>query len=106
MLLHIPVCNLTYKFTHTHTHSDDKSGYDQWVDRSYLQISTPSIDWDSWFDAINFTTVGLESEDENAPADDMGQPYDIPRLIVAKGDFPLTIEDILSCKVQSCTRSV
>jgi hypothetical protein len=79
--------------------SDDKSGYDQWVDRSYLEISTPSIDWDTWFDAINFTSVGLESDDENAPVDDMGQPYDIPRLIVAKGDFPDTIEDILSCKV-------
>ena len=78
--------------------SDFKSGYQQWVDRSYLEIQTPSIDWQVWFDGIGFPTAGLEETGDEEEVDDDGQPYGIPRLIMAQGDYPETIEDILSCK--------
>mmetsp|Transcript_10779 Transcript_10779/g.25307 ORF Transcript_10779/g.25307 Transcript_10779/m.25307 type:complete len:694 (-) Transcript_10779:79-2160(-) len=75
-----------------------ESGYDQWVDRDYLQIEIPSFDWDVWFDAIGFGTVGLEPDPNATDVDDYGQPFDTPRLIMSQGDYPSTIEDIISCK--------
>lgn len=77
---------------------EGSSGYQQWVDRSYLAIDTPSIDWDAWFEAIGFPTAGVEETGEEEEVDEAGQPYGIPRLIMAQGDYMVTVEDILSCK--------
>lgn len=37
------------------TESAGHAGYNQWVDRDYMYFDTPSIDWDWWFAAMNFS---------------------------------------------------
>jgi len=71
-------------------------GYNQWIDRDYLAYDTPSIDWDYWFSGMNFSEVGVGSEDEEM--DEEGQPLSSPRLIMEQGDYMIVLEDILSCK--------
>eukprot|EP00961_Rhodomonas_salina_P299884 3939297-Rhodomonas_salina.2 len=45
--------------------------YDQWVDRDYLKFTVPEVDWDLWFNEMNFSGVGVGDDDEEA--DDEGQ---------------------------------
>lgn len=76
--------------------SDAEGGYDQWVDRDYLKFTVPEVDWDLWFNEMNFSGVGVGDDDEEA--DDEGQPLSSPRLIIQQGDYLDTLSDILQCK--------
>jgi len=76
--------------------SDDSSHYDQWIDREYLSIKAPSIDWERWFEGMNFSQVGVGEEGEEEDA--MGQPLSSPRLIMKQGGWLQNLEDIFSCK--------
>ncbi|KAJ1478691.1 hypothetical protein T484DRAFT_1904111, partial [Baffinella frigidus] len=78
------------------TESAGHAGYNQWVDRDYMYFDTPSIDWDWWFAAMNFSEVGVGTEEEEM--DEEGQPLSSPRLIMEQGDYFMVLEDILSCK--------
>ena len=83
-----------------------RAHYDQWVDREYLQMNAPSVGWERWFKAMNFSRIGLDQDDDDVEGgaigggielDEAGQPLDSPRLIVKQGDWLETLEDIISC---------
>jgi len=76
--------------------SSIEEGYDQWVDRGYLSHVVPEVDWDLWFDNMNFSGVGVGDDDEEM--DEAGQPLSSPRLIIQQGDYLDTLSDILACR--------
>jgi hypothetical protein len=48
-----------------------KKHYDQWVDREYFELKAPSIDWEKWFVAMNFSQIGLDEDGLDLPTDEV-----------------------------------